>query len=413
MSAAPAKSEWASGWPLVLTCAVGLSGPAIALYALGQFMAPLEQEFGWSRTEVSIGLSTSLIVGIVMSPIIGRIVDLTNARILALIGCVLAAIGMASLSLANGDIRLWIGLWLLRAVFGVLIGPVIWLSVLPGVFKRHRGMAIAVALAGQSLAPMLAPTFANYLISAYGWRLAFELLALIWYGAMFVLTLLFFFDRRERQPRPARAAAAPAEEDKASVWAVFRSPNFLKIAFVAFALKAISVGALVHLAPALVDKGFGAMQAAQIAGAAGLATVLGKLGVGWMFDRMSIFKVSAVVCAVFALAALWLVFLSVQVGWALGACVALGASDGAVLTATACLCGRLFAQREFGMVYGAMMSAMAISTAAGPTLASLAHDRYDSYAPFYLAGLGAAAICLLLLKTVQAPRVQPAVAAAE
>ena len=403
MSAKSSSGEWASGWPLVLSCAVGVSGPSVALYSLGQFMAPLEQEFGWTRTEVSIGMSVSLIIGILMSPIIGRVVDLMNARILALIGCVLAGLGTAALSLANGDTNFWIVLWLIKAASTVLIGPMTWVSVIPVVFARHRSMAMALALAGQSLALTFAPALSRYLIDAYGWRLAYDLLAIIWYGTTFALALFFFFDKRDHKTRPIPATAQSGKPREASAWVVFQSPTFLKLAFVVFAVKAATVGDMVHLAPAFVDKGFSAVQAAKVAGAAGVASVFGKVCIAWLFDRMSTFKVSAIIMAVFASASLMLVMLNAQLGWALATCAALGASDGAMLTAIACLCGRLFRPQEFGLVFGAMCSAMAISTAVGPTLASMAHDRFGSYTVVYWVGIAVASVCLLLLKTVDAP----------
>jgi predicted MFS family arabinose efflux permease len=319
-----------------------------------------------------------------------------------LVGSVLAGLGTAGLSLATADPRFWVWLWIVKTACNVLISPVVWIAVIPAVFKRNRNMALAVSLTGQSLGTTFAPAFAHYLISAYGWRMAYDLLGLVWYGGMFALALCFFFDRRERQGRPPAARRAKAAGET-SVWAVFRSPVFLKVAFVAFALKAATLGSLVHLAPALVDKGYGAWRAAEIAGAAGAAAVVGKLGIAWLFDRTSIFKVSTILMSVFALACLSLLLLNDQIGWALAACAFLGASDGGLLTALACLSGRLFRPQEFGVVFGAMNSAMAVSTAVGPMLASMAHDRYGSYAAIYWGGLVVAAVCLLLLRTVKAP----------
>jgi predicted MFS family arabinose efflux permease len=402
MDAKAPKSEWASGWPLVLTCAVGISGPSVALYSLGQFMAPLEHEFGWTRTEVSVGLSISLIIGVLMSPVIGRLVDLVNARILVLIGCVIAGLGTAALSLATSDTHLWVWLWVVKTASTVLIGPVVWIAVIPAVFKRGPSMAVAMSLTGQSLAAMFAPVVSRYLINAYGWRLAYDLLALIWYGSMFALALFFFFDKREREAR--QPAAAKAERPRElSVWTVFRSPTFLKVAFVAFALKTATLGDMVHLAPALVDKGFSPLRAAEFAGAAGAAAVCGKLGIAWLFDRLSIFKVSAILMSVFAIACALLLLLDGQAWGALAACAFLGAADGGLLTTLATLSGRLFRPQEFGVVFGAMCSAMAVSTAAGPMLASMAHDQFGSYSTIYWAGLAVAAVCLLALRGVDAP----------
>lgn len=402
------RSEWASGWPLVLSCAFGVSGSAVPLYSLGQFMAPLEHDFGWSRTDVSVGFSISLIVGVLMSPVVGRIVDLVNARKLVLVGCVFAGLGTALLSIATANTSFWVLLWVVKTASGGLIAPVVWVAVIPAAFTRNRSMAIALSLTGQSLGSTFAPAFSHYLISAYGWRLAYDLLGLFWYGTLFTLALFFFFDKREF----ARSPGTTAHEKKpkqSSVWAAFRSPNFLKVALFAFALKAATLAALVHLAPALVDKGFGGMQAAEIAGAAGVAAVFGKLGIAALFDRLSIFKVSAVLLGIFAIACLMLLLLNGQLWWALATCAFLGAADGGLLTALACLSARLFRPQEFGVVFGAMTSAMATSTAVGPILASMVHDRYGSYTVIYWGGLVVAVVCLLLLRTVRVPMTQSAV----
>jgi hypothetical protein len=44
------------GWWIVATAAIGMStGPGqFAFGALGLFMIPLNEEFGWSRTEISL-----------------------------------------------------------------------------------------------------------------------------------------------------------------------------------------------------------------------------------------------------------------------------------------------------------------------------------------------------------------------
>jgi hypothetical protein len=68
--------------------------------------------------------------------------------------------------------------------------------------------------------------------------------------------------------------------------AAFRSRNSLKVFLFAFALKAATRAALVHLALVLVGKGFRGMKAAEIAGAADVAGVFGKLGIAGLFDRL-------------------------------------------------------------------------------------------------------------------------------
>ena len=107
--APPVRSEWAANWPLLLAAIIGIPVPVVMSAVLGQFMAPLEQEFGWTRAEASIGYSISLLLGFVAGPFIGRLVDKTNARLLVLPGIVLTGLAIAAFSLATPSIAVWIG----------------------------------------------------------------------------------------------------------------------------------------------------------------------------------------------------------------------------------------------------------------------------------------------------------------
>ena len=61
------RSEWSANGPLLLSAVIGIPVPVAMSYLLGQFMVPLEQEFGWSRSQASIGFSISLLLGFVSS----------------------------------------------------------------------------------------------------------------------------------------------------------------------------------------------------------------------------------------------------------------------------------------------------------------------------------------------------------
>jgi predicted MFS family arabinose efflux permease len=353
---APARAEWATGWPLILACAVGVSTPSAQLFALGQFMAPLEQEFGWTRTEVSLGMTLSLIVGFVMAPIVGRISDLTNSRNLVLVGLVLSGLSNAAYSLANGNLVFWVALWAIDACVGVLIAPVVWLSVIPAQFTVHRNLANALALAGTSLSAAFAPVLARALLDHYDWRTSMQLFSVIWYGGTMLLAALCFFDRRVRHARVKGEAKAAVADDVPSVWAVFRTTTFLKMAIIVCGVKTMLQAYMIHLAPSLVSRGFDVGEAAKIASVAGLAAICGKLCVGWLFDRTPMSRVSAGVMTALATACVLFALLETQTIMAVAASISLGLANGAMLTVIACFTAALFKPQSFGVVFGAMCS---------------------------------------------------------
>lgn len=388
--------EWRTNWPLVATSLAGLSTTTIAIYALGQFMAPLEAEFGWSRTEVSSGLSLSLALSFVLMPIVGRLVDRFNARMLAIPGLVLIGLSLASFSLATGNFALWLGLWTIYAFANALIGPILWTAVISGTFDRFRSIAIAITLCGTNVGTALAPTAARLLLDEFGWRTAFQLLAMIWVGPALLLVLFFFVDRRDAPAGTANRDEGPAKP--AALAPILRTSTFVRLAL-AVAISGFATAAYtIHLAPALVSKGLDLAAAATVAGIAGVATAAGKIATGSLYDRLGTGRVVVVLMALFALACALFALPSASLPLAILASALIGMTAGgnfALLTISA---ARLFSARIFGAVYGVLISLSALSAAIGPLLASAIYDITGSYAPAFWAGIGVALVTALLMQ---------------
>jgi MFS family permease len=85
---------------------------------------------------------------------------------------------------------------------------------------------------------------------------------------------------------------------------------------------------------------------------------------------------------------------------AIAACLTLGLSSGAMLTMLACV-SRTYFPGQFGLVFGALMSVMALGAASGPTVAGMIHDQIGSYGPIYWYGVAVAGISTLILRTLK------------
>src|SRR5262245_39487345 len=97
-----ARSEWVRDWPLILTAVIGMSLATVANYSVGQFMAPLENSFGWTRTQILAGVSISSFTMFALSGFMGRAIDRANARVLAIAGVMVCSLSFASFSLVDG-----------------------------------------------------------------------------------------------------------------------------------------------------------------------------------------------------------------------------------------------------------------------------------------------------------------------
>lgn len=400
MSAELARREWMSGWPMMTSCVAGMAAPILAHYAFGQFMAPMEHDLGWTRTQATMGLSLSLMVSFFTAPVVGRMADVMNVRYFAIAGLILTGCAFASFSLATSSVLLWVALWFLHTTCVSLVGPVIWLSVIPTKFVVHRSFATAVALAGNSLTVAIGPPLAQWLINSYGWRDAYRYLAVIWFGTALVLTLLFFFDRRPHRAARAETATQP-RQGFGPLLALLKSSNFLKLMAGLFSIMLMEAAYLVHLAPAFEDKGFSPLDAAKLVSLTGVAAIVGKLVAGWLFDRAPFDLVSAGFMALLACACALFAPLGDQTVWASVICLMLGLTIGAMYTIMACTVRLLFGSEKFGFVFGVLASAMAVASALGPLMGGMVHDRFGSYNLIYWMGIGVAALGALILRSLR------------
>ncbi|MBV1686215.1 MFS transporter [Novosphingobium sp. G106] len=389
-----ARREWANNWPLVLCSLLGIPVPIFAIYSLGQFLPSLEHEFGWSRTETSAGMSAALILSFLVTPLAGRVVDRVNARRLVIPGIVLSALALAGFSLATASPALWLVIWACHALAAALIGPAVWLAVIAHAFDKGRSLAMAVALCGVSLPAAVAPPLARMLIDEFGWRSAYQLLAVVVALPAFFVCTVFFFDRRSFGE--SRHVGAPLPIVRPPLRAIYLSPTFLKLAISVLVSFTASAGCLIHLAPALSDRGFSPMTAASIAGSAGLAAIPGKIALGALFDRAGTAVVSVGVMVTFALACALMALPSSSITIALTASLLMGICSGGLVALLACLTPRFFAPSVFGSVYAVLLSLTALGGALGPLLASVVHDAAGSYAPALWAAVVASLLSAIL-----------------
>lgn len=393
------RSEWASGWLLLLGCFTGIAAPLLSRYTIGQFMIPMQAELGWSRTQITLGLTLSALVAFISAPVVGRFADRLNVRIFALVGVSLIATAFTCFSFVGGSVTVWVLLWFMQAIGSALVEPVIWLTVISTKFVKHRSLATAIVLSGNSMTLALTPSLAQMLIEGFGWRLAFRLLAICWFGTALLIIYFFFVDTREETAADQRHAHGQGQSE--AILPLLLSGKFTRFALAICAIFCIESAYLVHLAPALVDKGFTGLSAAHLVGLSGISAIAGKLIAGWLFDRVRLGTVAGSFLALLAVASALFPLFGTHTLWATAICTAIGLTIGAMYTLSACVTRQVFGQARFGFVFGTLTSVMVLASASGPLIASLVRDRFGSYDGIYWAGIGVATVSFIILKSLE------------
>lgn len=391
-----ARQEWRANGPIALSAMIGYSMIALPALTLGLFMQPLESEFGWSRSLVTLGLTVVAVVTTPLSPVAGALADRFGARWVAVPGLALNGLAFAGLALMTGEAWLWLAAW---AIFGFTqlgIRSMIWTSAVSGAFVVSRGLAIAVTMGGVAVAQVFIPPLTRWLTDDYGWRSAFAAIGLGWGGMALLVCLFFFFDLRKR----GDVASQPGEQAAATPGGLtarqaLRDPRLLRIACAIMLQSLIANAYMVHIVPLLGELGMSRPEAAAIAGLIGFAGFAGQMVTGSLADRT---RGSWLPMLSFALPGIGYLLLwhggGSILAISLGVLIA-GYASGATMNMAAYLSSRYAGVRNFGTIFGLISAGMGLTAGVSPFLLAQIYDATGSYSAFIAISIAAAAIAAL------------------
>src|SRR5688500_18961315 len=114
---------------------LGMSFYSVVTYSLGTFIEPLEKAFGWSRAQISGGLTIFTMTAMLGGPFIGALIDRYGTRRVAVPGLALHAGAFAAFSLADGSIIQWLVLWGVLAFVALSTKSLIWSAAISSTFS--------------------------------------------------------------------------------------------------------------------------------------------------------------------------------------------------------------------------------------------------------------------------------------
>jgi MFS family permease len=404
-SAMTAGVEWRQFWPLVMASAIGYSITGIHIYSLGAFMEPLQEEFGWARSQISVGLMIAGLVGAGLSIPFGMLVDRFGSRILALMGITLISMAFALLGTTTGTTENWVILWLVFGLANVATQATVWVKAIASCFERSRGLALAVTLSGSSIGATIFPLLATWLIGYLGWRAAFPAMAAIWAALTLPFVLKFFRVPKEKMPNIQKTESVVLSGTSGfTLKESMRISAFYKLLFTSALVVFTIVGTIVHFIPLVTDYGADPLRAAGTASLIGVFSIIGRLVTGLLLDRFQGHLVGAGVFIVPLLGTTLLLLEGANpVNQAIAA-ACFGFTLGSEIDVMAYLTTRYLGVRHFGALFGAMVGALVLGAALGPVAAGAVYDGFGNYVPFLITTMVASFAASLALATLGRPR---------
>lgn len=368
-------------------------GPsAIAVLGFGVFVRPLEEEFGWTRTQVSLASVIISWLIVIVSPLQGILIDRFGARPVVLASIPAFAAGIAALYFLPANLGVFYLMWAIIPVLAVGLWPLAYLRAVSSWFERRLGLAIGIANAGIGIGSALVPLIAGLLIAQYGWRSAYLGLALI---ALVVTWPIAFAFLREQVGGVKQAAGEALAPIGIAFREATRMRSFRLLAGAYFLLGIINTALITQQIPLLIDSGVTPATAAVVQSVFGIAMMVGRLGTGYVIDRVFAPRVmivvsigAAIACVMYAAGVQGaLVFLC--------ACL-IGLVVGAEFDVLAFMIKRYFGMVAYGKLYGVIFAVFQFGAGIGAAALPISRGYYGSYTP----GLYAFGVILVLAALV-------------
>jgi len=387
------RLEWRQGWSVVAVATVAMAtGAGLYHYVSSLFVIPLETEFGWSRGDIASAAAFGM-MGTFSAPVIGRLADRIGARRVGIASILTMALCFLALAAMNGTY------WHFLAVAAVLglaapgCTTLIYGRVVNSWFEHGKGLALGVTAGGLSIGAMLFSPLIRTMIELYGSSGGYITLAALMLG----LGLPFVaFGLRERTSLDGVHGSQAAETDPpdrvqqiSSRWLHhLRGSTFWRLAVAIFVVNAPAAGILTQFEPIILERGD--TDPTFLLMVFALAVLIGRIGIGGLFDRFDARRVATIVTAGGIVGSLLLTS-SAPVSMVLPAVILIGLLQGAETDVLAYFVARHYARTSFGTVYGMLFTISMLGTAMGVIGFGHLFDRYQSYD----AALIAAAVVLV------------------
>ena len=360
------------------------------MYTFGVFLVPVTTELNWERGAISGAYSMYMLISGPLAILSGRLSDKYKhgARILVTFSGLLTGIGFLLMSQIKS---LWQAYLILGFFMGIgsSCGSIPLNATIPRWFAKRRGIAVGIAIAGIGLGATIAPSLAQWLISAYGWRQAFLILGLI--TLIIVVPLAQFIKHSPQQIGLKPYGENGIIEDKQSLVTemgsfkqAIKTSHFWLLGLIRFCFVLYMQAVIIHLVPYAVDIGIPAIIAAGIMSIHAGVSVIGRLSMGFISDRIGGRLALSVSLITLTLALIWLPLAKEIWVFYIFAVVFGLAYGGVVPPLLTLLPAEFFGLKSLGIILGALNIFLTVGGSFGPPLAGSIFDVTGSYSLAFL-----------------------------
>jgi sugar phosphate permease len=373
----------------------------IMFYGLPFFYDFWVKDFGWTRETVTSGnFVAKIIIGPVFGFFAGWVIDKFGPRRLMLSGIVMGGIALIGLSMMTSLWQLYF-FYMFNALGYMCGGPLPNQVLISRWFDKGRGKAMGIAYLGIGVGGMLVPQIARWLNFKFGWHEALMILGIIMIAIAFPMAWFVKENPEGGTEHPKK------DEPKIPFATILKSWPFYLLAIGSMC----SIGAVAGTSQNLklffsIDLKYTQEHAANVLSIVLGASIIGRLLMGWLADRMQKKYVMILIYPLVALAIPLLYFADTPGVIYLFAFI-FGVALGGDYMIIPLMAAELFGVKVMGRVMGLVITVDGLAEAFAPMLAARLRDQSGSYANGFaalivLAIIGTIAISMLPRRKVVA-----------
>ena len=397
------------GWWIVgASFLIALYGGGVIFYGFTAFFEPIAEDLGWSYTQISIAASLRGLEMGLLAPLSGILADRWGPRRLIFAGVLISVAGLITLSTTT-SIVVFYAAFALIAIGVSCSSLTVMMTAVANWFHKKMGAASGIVLCGWGFSGLLIPLIVT-LIEAHGWRTAMVILALGMLVLLLPVSLVFRHKPESYGYLPDGQQAKEieifnnnhlsqkADTDVRAIH-VLKNSVFWRLALSFAYHMMIMTAVLTHVMPYLSSIKFSRAISSMVATGIPVISVIGRLGLGSLGDRIDKRLVAAWAFAMIGLGLLTFGYVSTENSWLLFPFLVLfGIGYGGINPTRPSITREYFGRDNFGKIFGLIQGMCAIGSLTGPALAGFTYDTTGSYQIiwFIFAGLAIPAVIALL-----------------
>lgn len=382
------------GWYIVAaSIATNTIFSAAYFQGFGVLIIPMERTFGWDRWVISAAMSLRQLESGIVSPAVGFLLDRFSARKLIFWGAVIAGVGFLGLGAINGIVAFFFFFVVVSLGASSVSHAVTWPVIITRWFRRNRGLAIGLAVTGPIFGSPI--VILNALVEGlYGWRVV-----LFGYGLLVLsgVTLLSRVARDGPEAYGLRPDGDLPEEDASTEGStrssprrpdlgltlhdVIRTKDFWLFSTYLAGTFTVNSAFQVHMIPYFQqDTGLTAAWAAFVMSMVFVISGIGRVGGGFIMDKIDYRLVLAAVAAAMGLALFYLELVKIDgVSVTVPFALLFGVSFGCLIPMRGTVASAMFGTRVIGGVLGLLQGASVAAGVVGPLMMGIIFDLYGNY----------------------------------